>query len=330
MSVPVPAGLLDFIKNGSKFIVAGHKEPDGDCAGSQLALASVLQRLGKTAIACSEGSFKRSEVYGYRERFVSVVSKGDRENARVIVVDCSAANRTGAMAPYLEGLPTAIIDHHATNDLPDSSAGDTVFLDPNAPSVTFMIFALIEALNLEPTPEEAKFLFLGLCTDTGFFRHIDSTGAETFERASRMIRAGANPKETFRAINGGKSLASRQLLGILLVRSQAYFGGKLILTTEEYHETQHFGLESRDPDALYQLLQMVSGVEAIVVIRQETMTNCTVGFRSLDAIDVGAVAALFGGGGHKNAAGLMSINGTIDTIRPQILAAFEALMEEPR
>jgi phosphoesterase RecJ-like protein len=322
MSVPnVPGELIQFIKDGSKFLVAGHKEPDGDCVGSQLALSSVLRRMGKEAVPCSAGPFQRTEVMPYAGRFTAAPGKKERENARVVIVDCSAPYRTGDLAPCLEGLPAAIIDHHAAGDHPPSSAESPVFLDPGAPSVSFMILLLIEALGLRPTREEAELLLFGLCTDTGFFRHVDEGGSETFAAASRLIKAGASPKKAFQAIHGGKSLGSRILMGILLARVESFFDGRLLLSFEEYEETRRFGIEGRDSDSLYQLLQSVAGVEAIVIIRQETPDNCTVGFRSRDAVDVAAVAAAFGGGGHKNAAGL-SVKGAIAELRPKILAAF--------
>jgi phosphoesterase RecJ-like protein len=190
-----------------------------------------------------------------------------------------------------------------------------------------MILGLIEALGLAPTTEEAELLFFGLCTDTGFFRHVDARGSETFRYASRLIAAGASPKKTFQVINGGKSLNARILMGQVLVRARAYFGGKLILSIEAYEDTLRYGLESRDSDSLYQLLQSVTGVEAIVIIRQETPENCTVGFRSRDAVDVAAIAAVFGGGGHKNAAGL-SVLGTVETVQPKILDAFADYFKE--
>jgi phosphoesterase RecJ-like protein len=109
-----------------------------------------------------------------------------------------------------------------------------------------------------------------------------------------------------------------------LCRAEAHFGGKLILSTEEYEDTQTFGQEGRDSDALYQLFQSVAGVEAIVIIRQEKPDNCTVGLRSLDEVDVAAVARSLGGGGHKNAAGL-SIAGTIPEIKLRILDSFQKI-----
>ncbi|MDR3138173.1 MAG: bifunctional oligoribonuclease/PAP phosphatase NrnA [Treponema sp.] len=319
--VPVPRELLDFIRGGAKFLVAGHKEPDGDCVGSQLALCSALKRLGKEAIPCSSGPFKRSEVALYENRFLALPGEKEREGARVILMDCSDSSRAGDLAEYLKGLPLAIVDHHVAGQDPAEAAYALIYLDAEAPSVTYMTLDIIEALGLRPTREEAELLFFGLCTDTGFFRHVDSQGAETFDYAGRLIRAGANPKAAFHAINGGKSLASRKLLGIQLLRSEAYFGGKLILTSEKYEETRQFGLEGRDSDHLYQLLQAVSGVEAVAIIRQETPEKCSLGFRSRDKVDVAQVALKFGGGGHKNAAGA-NLSGTIEEIQPRVLAAF--------
>jgi phosphoesterase RecJ-like protein len=324
--VEIPAGLIRFINTGTKFLVAGHKEPDGDCVGSQLALASVLRRLGKEAIPCSAGPFKRTEVKPYEHLFTAEPDAGQRAGSRVIVVDCSSGSRTGDLAPFLEGLPQAVIDHHGSGDHPAHTEESPLYLDTAAPSVTFMILRLIDALGLEPGREEAGLLFFGLCTDTGFFRHIDERGAETFAAASRLICAGASPKKTFQMINGGKSLDSRILLGRILSRAEPHFDGRLILSTEEMEETKRFGLEGRDSDSLYQLIQSVAGVEAIVIIRQEKPDTCTVGLRSRDAVDVAAIAASFGGGGHKNASGF-STEGTIAGVRAAILEAFEKILK---
>ncbi|MDR1074082.1 MAG: bifunctional oligoribonuclease/PAP phosphatase NrnA [Treponema sp.] len=322
MSILVPQKLLDFIRNHKKFIIAGHKDPDGDCVGSQLALASALKRLGKEVVVCSPGPFKRGEISAYQDRFANAVRDEDRLGAAVVIMDCSVASRTGDLEERLKGLPTAVVDHHEGGYR--LARENPAFIDPSAPSTTFLTLALIEVLGLAPTEEEANLLFFGLCTDTGFFRHVDSAGYETFAYASRLVKAGANPKETFRLINGGKTLASRHFLGVLLARSRQYFDGRLILTAEEYHEIQHFGLESRDSDAVYQLLQTVDGVEVVMLIRQETLASCSVGLRSQDKIDVSAIAAAFGGGGHKNAAGL-SAEGTIETVCSRLLSAFEEI-----
>ncbi len=318
--VRVPPALLDFLRSGKRFLIAGHKEPDGDCVGSQLALASVLRRLGAEAIPCSAGPFKRPEVVRYADLFTASPTDTQRAEAKAVVLDCSTADRTGDLAPFLAGLPTAVIDHHASGE----SSGDVAFLDPAAPSVTFMVLAVIEALGLTPTEEEAELLLFGLCTDTGFFRHVDSGGSVVFEYAARLVAAGASPRRVFRAMHGGKSLNSRILMGLVLARAEAHFGGKLLLSYETQEDTERFGLQGRDSDSLYQLLQSVEGAEAVVLIRQETADNCTVGLRSREGVNVAAIAATLGGGGHKQAAGL-SAPGTIAELRGKLLAAFAEL-----
>jgi phosphoesterase RecJ-like protein len=250
--------------------------------------------------------------------FRTALSPHEREGRRVIVTDCSDLDRTGDLKPLLEGLPLAIIDHHATN-LGEEGAD---YLDKHAPSVTFMVLALIDALGEKPSREEAELLFFGLCTDTGFFRHVDAGAAETFYRAARLIEAGASPKKAFQAMYGGRSLDSRILMGLVLSRLSAHYGGRLLVSAETYEETRRFGLEGRDSDNLYQLLQSVRGVEAIMIVRQESPERCTLGLRSRDAIDVSRIAKKYGGGGHKNAAGL-SIDGVIDDVLPRFIAEFE-------
>ncbi|MDR0587143.1 MAG: bifunctional oligoribonuclease/PAP phosphatase NrnA [Treponema sp.] len=312
---PVPPVLLRFIQEGQSFVVVGHKEPDGDCVGSQLVIASVLNRLGKKALPCSAGPFKRPEVKSFEGRFFPFPVDIPRERIRVIVMDCSSLDRVGDLP--LGGLPLASVDHHASA----SPSGEAVYLDAKAPSVTYMVLNIIAALGLSPTPEEAELLLFGLCTDTGFFRHVDETGPETFDAVSKLVRAGASPKRVFAVINGGKSLESRILTGLVLSRTRAFFGGKLLLSFEEYEDVLRYGGESRDSDTIYQLLMSVEGAEAAVLVRQEKPENCTIGLRSRDRIDVASIASSFGGGGHKNAAGA-SIDGKIAAIEQKLLDAF--------
>ena len=310
----VPQNLLDFIHNGKRFVVVGHEEPDGDCAGSQLALCSLLCRMGKNAVPCSAGPFKRTELKHYEKLFLPFPE--DREDLRVIVMDVSVRKRVGNLP--IDGLPSAVVDHHASG----KPWGDVFYLDPLAPSVTFLTEKIFSALGFKPTKEEAELLLFGLLTDTGFFRHLDESGAETFNTAARLTAAGASPKKLFGIISGGKALNSRLLLGASLAGTRSYYEGRLLITDETLEELERFGAESRDSDLLYQLLQSVEGVQAIVLVRQENGEECSLGFRSRDCLDVAAVAKLFGGGGHKNASGAKT-HGNIAELEEKIVDAFK-------
>lgn len=315
----VPSGLLDFIDRHGTFYIVGHKEPDGDCVGSQLALASFLRRMGKDTVTLSAGPFTRTEILSYEHRFTDEApAERASERAAAIILDCSSLQRIGSIAESLPPVPLAFIDHHASGE----AVGEVVYIDIHAPSVTLMVLALIEAMGQVPTKEEAELLFFGLCTDTGFFRHLDEQSAETFAAASRLVEAGASPKRGFSMMYGGKSLYSRKLMGEILTRTEPYFEDRLLISYVTLDDQQRYGIASRDSDMLYQLLLSIAGCEAAMIIRQERETDCTVGLRARDRLDVGSIAAQFGGGGHRLAAGL-SIRGCIEDVREKLLHAFE-------
>jgi phosphoesterase RecJ-like protein len=320
-----PPDVRRFLNQYATFFIAGHKEPDADCVGSQLALSSLLRRLGKKAVLCSAGPFKRHEIIPFEYLFLTEDAKiraeikAQKGTPAAIIVDCSSPDRLGGIEKSLEGLPLAVIDHHAVGG--GESGIGVRYIDAAAPACVALIFSLFQAFDFALTREEAEALFLGLCADTGFFRHLDSGGAETFTLACELTRRGANPKQAFAAIHGGKTFSSRRLLGAILSRAETYFDGRLIVSSEALAETERYGHESRDSDTLYQLLLSVEGVEAVAVVRQESEGNCVAGLRSVDAIDVAAVAADFGGGGHKNAAGF-SHKGSAGEVEQALIVRF--------
>ncbi|MCL2210127.1 MAG: bifunctional oligoribonuclease/PAP phosphatase NrnA [Treponema sp.] len=322
--IEVPEELITFIKTGSMFIIAGHKEPDGDCVGSQLALRSALRRLGKEAIVCSAGPFKRVELNDYSKHFKETPDEEEKLGAKVIIIDCSNKERTGSLQNALEELPCAVIDHHAAVCHPQSTPEAPVFVKSDSPSCTLLIEKLITSLNLELTSEEAELLLFGLCTDTGFFRHLTEKNADVFEAAARMIRKGANPKAAYKIMNGGKSYNSRILIGKILARMESRFNGKLMISHETLEEFNFYGFEGRDSDSLNKMMLSISSVEATAIIRQESIDNCTISLRSIDDIDVSKIASSLGGGGHKNASGL-TMKGDIPFVKKILLKAFSEI-----
>jgi phosphoesterase RecJ-like protein len=311
--------FLSFLGAYQHYFLIGHKEPDGDCVGSQLALASFLRRQGKTVDLVSVGPFAKTEIASYAGMFLKTLPAVLPEKSAAVVIDCSSFSRTGLdQAALPENFPLGFIDHHR-GAAPEATA---VCIDDTAPAVTCLVQTLIESAGLVPTREEAEYLLFGLCTDTGFFRHLDSGSSAVFAMTSRLVAAGASPKSAFYMMNGGKSLASRQLMGQALQRLESHYNGRLLVTWLDLEDQERFGLEGRDSDLLYQLLMTIGNIEVAVVLRQESAQDCTVGFRSLNSVDVAAIAGSFGGGGHRLAAGL-HIKGTVAELKSRILAAFE-------
>jgi phosphoesterase RecJ-like protein len=277
-------------------------------------------RLGKSAVVCSAGPFKRKEVLEYEQQFADIGAEKEK-NAKVIIVDCASMERTGSLQETLEKYPFAVIDHHDAVTHSRSTEEFPVYASPDSPSCALLIEKLITAFGQQPTKEEARLILFGLCTDTGFFRHLTERDADVLETAARMMRYGASPKMVYEKMNGGKSLKSRILTGHVLSRTEEHFNGRLLISYETLEDFKTFGLEARDSDSINKMLQSVDGVEATAVIRQESEDNCTVSFRSIDKIDVARAASSLGGGGHKNASGL-AIKGNISNVKQIILKTF--------
>lgn len=315
--------LKKFIDSHENFYVVGHKEPDGDCISSSLGIASLLEKFNKNYRLLSAGPFKRPEIKQFESKFSKNPKKSfEKENTAVIIVDCSEIERVGEdIAEIIKNFDIFVIDHHKTANADEEKS----IIYPNSPATAFLIQLIYEKLVGNPNEELSKILFFGICTDTGYFRFLDTDSKDVFTGISRLVENGANPRETYSEINSGKPFSTRKLLGIMLSRAEQYFNGKLIVTYETLEDTKLFGKEGRDSDSLYQLLLSVDGVQAVLFVRQDTDKTCTAGFRSKDVIDVSAIAAKFGGGGHKNAAGL-STEGTLSTLLPKIISEFEKVL----
>ena len=305
MNKEISPDLLTALQEHKSFIIIGHKDPDGDSLSSQLAMASFLKRRGKEAFPVSPGPFNRKEIAEKEKFFLKHIPDTESKEATlVVVVDCSTLDRIDYLAEETDGYKIAVIDHHSAG----KTFGDIIYIDPDAPSVTYMIHNIIESMGETPTREEAELLLFGLATDTGFFRHLETGTGKVFKAAGRLIDAGGSPKEVFAEMYGNRTLESRILLGKLLMNSESLCGGRLIFVVETKEDVSRFGRENRDSDFLYQLLTGVEKVEAVALLRYESEYEISVGLRSTGDIDVGAIAKSFGGGGHKKAAGFSSEN----------------------
>lgn len=313
-----------FLDSHESFIIAGHKEPDGDCISSCMGLSYIVEKTGKPYIMINAGPFKRNEIKKYAEYFrndIPFMTQDERNSCGLIITDCSEISRLGEIDGDLKGFDTFIIDHHKTAEV----QGDNTIIDPTSPAAACLVQQLFEAVVGKMTPEQANTIFFGICTDTGFFRFLTDNSSEVFRGTARLVEAGANPRTTYQQMTSGKPWSTRKLLSIMLDRAERYCNGRLVVTYETMEDTRKYGQEGRDSDAFYSLMLEVEGVEAVLFVRQETERSCTLGLRSRDRCDVSAIAQKFGGGGHKNASGA-STEGRADTLIPQIIKEFAKVL----
>jgi phosphoesterase RecJ-like protein len=320
-SLAMPAGVPEFLRRYRRYLVIAHVEPDGDCLASALVLARYLRRSGRQAALFDEGPFDRPEIASFQPLFRAALRRQDlKEGTAAVVVDCSTVDRIGALGRAVAALPVLVIDHHAAG----GRFGTQRWVHPGAPSVTFMIQHLLESLGERIPARDAELLLFGLCTDTGFFRHLEAGSEPVFQAVSRLVAAGASPQRVYGKIHAGWSLSRVRLLALALGRAERLAGGRLLLTFWTWADLE----ASRDPfsrgsDDVYRLLLTVEGVEVIVFLREEGPGRVSVGLRSSGRADVGRVAQALGGGGHAKAAGC-TLPGTLEQARRRVLRELKA------
>ncbi len=319
MTATTPGQVLDELCSADSLVLVGHEEPDGDCVASQLALGEFLESRGKRVGIYSAGPFDRYEIRDFASRFRTAIEAHTlRANPVAVLLDCASAERTGSLAAQLAGLRTVVIDHHPP-DSRETAFGDLRWVDPDAPATAYLVQLLIEAGGTPLTPALAQLLLLGLCTDTGFFCHVPSGNTAAFEAAARLVASGASPRVTHEHIYGGRSFAHRRLLGTLLQRTEQFHQGRVLFTHQSLADLQPLGDDPTGNDELYQLLRTVAGSDVLAFVREHPGGGCRVSMRSGIGVDVAAVARMFGGGGHRQAAGF-SWPGSVEELRPLLIS----------
>ena len=311
-----PDEIRKFIESHKRFIILGHREPDGDCVASQLACGALLKALGREASLHSVGPFDRPEIEQFADAFSATIPEETLRAAgtAVVIVDCSTPDRTGALGACVDGLPCLVIDHHSSGEL----FGSLRCVDPAAASTTMLVFSLFESLGVRPSPEQARLLLFGLCTDTGFFRHLGAHGADTFRSVAGLVEGGTSTAEVYMMVYGKRALSARKLLAEMLARAETYCNDRLILTWQTMADRDTLCAFQRGEDELYRLLQTVKDTMIVALIKEEGPGIFSVGLRSTPEIDVGAVAGSFGGGGHKQASGF-DIRGSLESIKASLV-----------
>lgn len=318
-----PEDLLRKIRQGNRFLLTSHVNPDGDAIGSELGLARLLRGLGKGAVV-----WNRDETPTlYRPLPGSErIHVGEEPPAgfpdvfdAIIVLECPSPDRTG-LEKHLSERPVINIDHHLGNQC----YGAVNWVDSAAPAVGEMVYRLAQGLKLTLEPDVASCLYLTLVTDTGGFRFSNAT-AVAFEAAAALVRDGAHPEQVSQWLYESQPLAVLRLLGEMLQTLQIHQEGRIAtgrLTLEMFARAE---ASPGDSEGLIDHLRSIAGVDAVALIREREAGSHKVSLRSRGEVDVEKIARHHGGGGHRNAAGF-TLEGEGEAVRGQVVAALGAAL----
>ena len=301
------------------FVVCGHVSPDGDCLGSQLALAAVLRRLGKR-VSCVLVKDEPVEANLLRvlDGAQDLVFAGAYKGApgAFVGVDVPTRERIGeAACALLDQAPFSFtIDHHAV----DATMCDMVYVDPDAASTTMLIWELAGYLGVERTGAVANCCYTGLVTDTGRFQY-QNTDERCMRLAAEMVAAGADPASVSREVFQNRTYASMRLEATAIMRAEFSDDGATALGYLTREDFARFGAQKSDAEPVIDALRRIEGVRVACMLREQE--DCIRGsLRAKDDTDVSAIARTFGGGGHVAAAGF-TLRCTLDDAVAQVRAA---------
>ncbi len=311
--------VVELIENKHSFGITTHIKPDGDGVGSSLGLCWLLRSLGKSAEVIVRGKVPPAyrELPGADE--IRELLAVDQPYDAVFVIECSDLERPGIAG--LEGLFTVNIDHHATS----AHFGSINWIDSTASAVGEMIYNLCKAIGGRVTREIAECVYMALVTDTGSF-HFSNTTERTLKVASELVKAGVRPAEISEAVYNNYPWSRIELMRQVLGTVQRDETGKIAFLRQTLKMREAAEAIDGDNNGFVNIPLSARDILAAVYMREVGENEYRVSLRSKGDINVAKVAEKFGGGGHRNAAGLR-VEGDWDEKESELVAAVREAVE---
>jgi len=291
------AAVARIICDGDNFLITTHSTMDGDSVASELALLLRLRRMGKRVVVVNQDPVPRVYQFLPGSGEIQTCDRlGDLTCTAVFVLDCGNLARTGRVKNLLPDCCCIVnIDHHLHN----TRYGRINWVGPSYAACGEMVFHLLRHLG-RLSRDEAVCLYTAILTDTGSFNY--HCGAATFGVVERLLSAGVDPEMVAQSVYMNRPLRAHRLL----MRSMRTFRFdescrvcRMWVTREMYRMT---GTSEEDTEGFIDVLRPISEAEVVFLLKEQA-GGVKVSLRSRGRRDVEKLAAEFGGGGHREAAG---------------------------
>lgn len=328
MSGPVlidMSAALARIGAAGRVVITTHARADGDALGCVAAMVRMLAAQGKKATGMIHEAAPPRYAFVSEAAPLGVWTSANAgaigECDLMLVVDTCSSAQLGDVAGAIAGAKAArlAIDHHVTRD----SVVAEAWVDESAAACAQMITRLADGAGWPIDPQTATLLFTALATDTGWFRFSNATSA-TYMTAARLIHAGARPNELYERLFLGEIEPRMRLAGAILSTFELRAGGRLAIVKVTREMLARCGATTAMTEDLINEPQRLASVDTCVMLTEpEDGGPVRVSFRSKHLVDVAAVAARFGGGGHARAAGA-KVKGQFANVCDEVVRAVEA------
>lgn len=320
--------LADLIEKHDRFLLTTHIRPDGDALGSEVGMAGLLRQKGKDVRVVNTS--QTPPRYDYLDpdgtffehfRVIDPATLADREV--LIILDLSAWSQLGDMADFVRSFPGAkvVVDHHVSQD----DLGAIFLKDTSAEAAGTLVMRAVKALGGSFTKEVATGLFTAISMDTGWFRH-PNTKPSTLVAASELIESGAEIDRIYRDLFERGTLGRLRLTGEFLSKMKTDLDGRVAYSTVSRDDLHRTGSIPPDTEDLVDYTVSLRGVEIGILLMELEKGGVKGSLRSRAGADCAKIAAEFGGGGHKAAAGL-SMDAPLDVAVERVLAAVRKALD---
>ncbi len=301
--------------------VLGHVRPDADALGSALALGRVLHRRGvKVRVSFGEPD-EAPETLRWLDEDGLLTHPDDLPDSEplLVAVDTPTLGRLGRLAGRVEAAGAVlVIDHHATN----THYGTHNVVDETAEASAILVFRVLDAMGVPLDEPTARGLYAGIVTDTTGFRRASP---ETHRIAARLLEAGVDPDQVARRIVDDHPYSWLPMLSAVLrearLEPEAAQGKGFVHAVVRTEAAQT--VRSEEVESVIDVVRSVREAGVAAVLKQDPAdgSRWQISLRS-NEIDVSAVAAALGGGGHRKAAGC-TVSGSSDEVLAQLREELE-------
>lgn len=317
----IPERMLAAVQGAANAVLLTHSHPDGDALGSLFGLADILEALGKNVFCFLEEPVPNTydflpgiagastSIEEYREFLAK--SAG---NLVLISLDCGDAERLGkSKQEFLQIEPFLVIDHHRSH----CPFGTINWVDPRCSSTGEMVFELAKALHAQVSYRCAYNLYVAICTDTGSFRY-ECTRPRTMHIAAELLEIGVRPEEVSSHLYDKHSLERLKLMEMVLATMTLYEADQIAFMYVSARMLEESGATLQDVEGFVDLPRSLRSVKVAALIKETSNGLIAVSLRAKGGCDVAHVAKQFAGGGHRNAAGFLCHNKTIEQVRLEV------------
>jgi phosphoesterase RecJ-like protein len=292
------AAILDMIKESHNVLMVSHKDADGDTLGSALAMAGVVATMGKSVAVRVPPPVP--QLYSFLPGFELINQEEGSPPDLVLVMDASNLDRlSDTLGELPETTRVVNIDHHVSNTM----FGNVNLVVSGASSTAEVTFDLFKEWGVEISPAAASNLYCGVFTDTGGYRH-ENTTYKALAMGAELVSLGADAAGIAMRVYKNRKISSIKLSALVMATVGFDCDDRLVHGYVTQAMLDKAGAQLDEADGMIDMLNSVDGLELALFFKEMAPAVTKASIRSRGQANANALATQFGGGGHERAAGV--------------------------